>query len=135
MTPHNHHSEEWRAAQTVAGLTPQQEKQHKALVAMGLVKLRTAYPTQARNFSPEEVAATNALWAEVFAGVAPELLHKAVIRFIATDRRERKFFPSPGDIAEVVEKIVAEGRAEEKRRDDFKKERKRLTRLLLEVMQ
>ena len=106
-------SKDWVAAQTVTGLTEKQRHQHNALIAAELFKLRTAYPAQARNFKDEEVSAINALWQEVFAGVAPVVLHEAVRRFIITDRKA--FFPSPGQIVGFVEQIMAEQKAEETR--------------------
>jgi hypothetical protein len=117
MTTHSRNnlavvSENWLAAQTVSNLTGKQLKQHNALIAAELYRLKTAYPTQARNFSDEEVDATNALWFEIFAGVDPRILHEAVTRFIVTDRKA--FFPAPGQIVGFIEQIIAECKAEEK---------------------
>ena len=121
--------QQWIAAQTVNGLSEQQRKQHNAFVAAELFKLRTAYPTQARNFSADEVAATNALWSEAFAGVEIGLLREAINRFIITNRKG--FFPVIGQIVEVIEQIVAERETKQKSMavDDHSmwlRERKRL---------
>jgi hypothetical protein len=86
---------------------------HELFIAAELYTLRMAYPVQARNFSEREVLRTNELWAEIFSGVDLRLMHKAIIRFIAIDRKA--FFPSPGQIIGVVEDILAEEAAEEKR--------------------
>jgi hypothetical protein len=99
-------SREWLTAQTVCDLPPGRRAAHDALIAAELLRLRRAYPTQARNFSEEEARATGELWAEIFAGVDPVLLHEAVLRFIVTDRKG--YFPAPGQIAGCVERIAAE---------------------------
>ena len=112
-------SREWAIAQTQKGLTPQERKQHNALVAAELYKLRIAYPAQARNFKPEEVAATNALWVEIFEGVEPQVLHEAVKRFITTDRKG--FFPAPGQVAGFVEQIMKEREAAREMRRNHKR--------------
>jgi hypothetical protein len=106
-------SDEWRAAQVATNLSAPQRKQHNALVAAEILRLRVAYPTQARSFSAEEVAATNALWAEIFAGVDPDLLREAVMRFIVADRKG--YFPAPGQIVGAIEQIVVERNEVEKR--------------------
>jgi len=89
------------------------ELKYELLIAAELYTLRMAYPVQARNFTEREVMRTNQLWAEVFAGIDLHLIHKAIIRFIATDRKA--FFPSPGQIWGMVEEIIAEDEAERKR--------------------
>ena len=99
-------SEDRAAAQTAKDLTPEERKRHDALVATELFKLRTAYPTQARNYTEREVRALNALWSEIFAEVDPGLLHEAVTRFIVSDRKG--YFPSPGQILGCIEQIAAE---------------------------
>ena len=86
---------------------------HELFIAAELYTLRMAFPVQARKFTEREVSRTNELWAEIFAGVDLGLLHKAIIRFIATDRKA--FFPSPGQIIGVLEDIVAEDEALQKR--------------------
>ena len=90
-----------------------EELKYELFIAAELYTLRMAYPVQARKFTEREVIRTNELWAEMFAGVDLRLLHKAIIRFIATDRKA--FFPSPGQIIGVLEDIMAEEKAEEKR--------------------
>ena len=89
------------------------ELKYELFIAAELYTLRMAYPVQARKFTEREVNRTNELWAEAFAGVDLRLLHKAIIRFIATDRKA--FFPSPGQIIGVLEDIVKEEEAERKR--------------------
>ena len=90
-----------------------EELKYELFIAAELYTLRMAYPVQARNFTEREVGRTNELWAEIFAGVELRLLHKAIIRFIATDRNA--FFPSPGQIIGVLEDIIAEEEVEQKR--------------------
>lgn len=104
-------SENRPETQSVNTLTEKQQKQHAARIAVELFTLRTAYPTQARNFSPDEIAAINALWSEVFAGIDPQLLHLAIVRFVVADRKA--FFPTVGQIVGVVEQIMAEQKGEE----------------------
>lgn len=89
------------------------ELRYELFIAAELYTLRMAYPVQARKFTEREVIRTNELWAEIFAGVDLLLMHKAVVRFIATDRKA--FFPSPGQIIGVLEDIKKEVAAEEKR--------------------
>jgi len=84
---------------------------HELFIAAELYTLRMAYPIQARKFTEREVSRTNELWAEIFAGIDHRLLHKAIIRFIAQDRKA--FFPSPGQIIAVVEEIAIEEKAEQ----------------------
>jgi hypothetical protein len=93
-------------------MTQSRSKKHDALVAIELAALRTAYPTQARGYSESEVQATNALWANVFAGADLDVLHEAVARYIATDRKG--YFPSPGQIAGIVDRVAAERAARHK---------------------
>jgi hypothetical protein len=88
--------------------------QYRAIVSMELFKLRTAYPTQARNYSDIETDALTALWLEVFTGIDGRVLHQAVIRFITDDRKA--FFPSPGQIMGYVEQINKEIEAEKQSR-------------------
>lgn len=89
------------------------ELKYELFIAAELFTLRMAYPVQARKFTEREVGRTNELWAEIFAGVDLKLLHQAIIRFIATDRKA--FFPSPGQIIGVLEDIMAEEKAEQNR--------------------
>ena len=86
---------------------------YELFIAAELYTLRMAFPVQARKFTEREVSRTNELWAEIFAGVDLRLLHKAIIRFITTDRKA--FFPSPGQIIGVLEDIMVEDKAEQKR--------------------
>ena len=90
-----------------------QDLKYELFIAAELYTLRVAYPVQARKFTEREVRRTNELWAEIFTGVDLELLHKAIIRFIATDHKA--FFPSPGQIIRVLKDIMAEEEAERKR--------------------
>ena len=90
-----------------------EELKYELFIAAELYTLRMAYPVKARKFTEREVSRTNELWAEIFVGVDLRLLHKAIVRFIATDRKA--FFPSPGQIIGVLEDIVAEEEAERKR--------------------
>jgi hypothetical protein len=89
-----------------------QELKYELFIAAELYTLRMAYPIQARNFTEREVRRTNELWAEIFAGVDLMLLHQAIIRFIATDRKA--FFPSVGQIIGVLEEITQEEIAKKK---------------------
>lgn len=70
-------SENWPEMQSVNTLTEKQQKQHAARIAVELFTLRTAYPTQARNFSPDEIAAINALWSMVSASKVADFLNIA----------------------------------------------------------
>ena len=94
------------------GMTEQQWALYDAEVSIGLLTLRTAFPTQARNYSDREHDVLTALWLEIFAEVEPGLLREAIMRFVATDRKG--FFPSPGQVMGLVEDI----RAERKRKED-----------------
>ena len=99
------------------GMTEQRWAAYDAEMSFGLLTLRTAFPTQARNYSDGEFDMLTALWLEIFAEVESGILHEAVIRFITTDRKG--FFPSPGQIMGIVEEIQAEcqERIEKERRD------------------
>jgi bacterioferritin-associated ferredoxin len=79
---------------------------YDAAMSIGLLTLRTAYPTQARNYSDKEHDMLAALWLEIFAEVKPDILYEAIMRFISTDRKG--FFPSPGQVMGIVESIVKE---------------------------
>ena len=91
------------------GMTEQQWAMYDAEVSIGLLTLRTAFPTQARNYSDREYDVLTALWLEIFAEVELGLLREAIMRFVATDRKG--FFPSPGQVMGLVEDIVAEREA------------------------
>lgn len=91
------------------GMTEQQWAMYDAEVSIGLLTLRTAFPTQARNYSDREHDVLTALWLEIFAEVELGLLREAIMRFVATDRKG--FFPSPGQVMGLVEDIVAEREA------------------------
>ena len=88
------------------GMTEQQWVMYDAEVSIGLLTLRTAFPSQARNYSDREHDMLTALWLEIFVEVEPSMLREAIMRFIATDRKG--FFPSPGQIIGCVEEITAE---------------------------
>lgn len=94
------------ATQTAVVMTEIEKAEHSALIAVELYRLRTAYPVQARNFSEEEAEAMNALWSEIFMGVDLQLMHEATMRFIITNKTG--FFPSPGQIVDVIEQIIKE---------------------------
>ena len=79
---------------------------YDAAMSIGLLTLRTAYPTQARNYSDKEHDMLAALWLEIFAEVKPDILHEAIMRFVATDRKG--FFPSPGQVMGIAEDIIKE---------------------------
>jgi hypothetical protein len=89
-----------------------EELKYELFIAAELYTLRVAYPVQARKFTEREVSRTNELWAETFAGVDLGLLHKAIMRFIDTDRKA--FFPSPGQVIGILKDIMAEEEAERK---------------------
>ncbi len=99
-------------------LTPQEEKEIFAQITKELAILQVAYPSQVRNFSPEETSVACALWYEIFKGVHPKLLHQAVTRFIVTDKKA--FFPTPGLIVAQVEEILAELEAKKQIAEDSK---------------
>ena len=88
------------------GMTEQEWAIYDAEVSIGLLTLRTAFPTQARNYSDREYDVLTALWLEIFADVEPGLFREAIMRFVATDRKG--FFPSPGQIMGCVEEIQDE---------------------------
>ena len=88
------------------GITEQAWAIYDAEVSIGLLTLRTAFPTQARNYSDREHDMLMALWLEIFAEVEPGILREAIMRFISTDRKG--FFPAPGQIMGIVEDIIAE---------------------------
>lgn len=108
-------SQEWIAAQTINAVTEKQRKEQEALIKIELAVLRTAYPTQARNFSAAEVQATTNLWFEIFAKVPAQLLHEAIKRFIINDRKG--FFPTPGQIIGFIEQIVVKHEAAQKEQE------------------
>ena len=88
------------------GISEQQWAIYDAEVSIGLLTLRTAFPTQARNYSDREHDMLSALWLEIFAEIEPGLLRESVMRFISTDRKG--FFPAPGQIMGIVEEIIDE---------------------------
>jgi len=75
-------------------------------ISVGLLKLRTAFPTQTRNYSDKEHDMLMALWLEIFIAIEPSIFHEAIMRFVAADRKG--FFPSPGQVMGNVEDIQAE---------------------------
>ena len=93
------------------GITEQAWAIYDAEVSIGLLTLRTAFPTQARNYSDREHDMLMALWLEIFAEVEPGTLREAIMRFISTDRKG--FFPAPGQIMGIVEEIIDERKKQE----------------------
>jgi len=88
------------------GITTQEWAVYDAEISVGLLMLRTAFPTQTRNYSDREHDMLMALWLEIFVAIEPGIFHEAIMRFIAADRKG--FFPSPGQIMGIVEVIQAE---------------------------
>jgi len=88
------------------GMTAQEWAIYDAAISVGLLKLRTAFPTQTRNYSDREHDMLMALWLEIFVAIEPGIFHEAIMRFVAADRKG--FFPSPGQIMGIVEGIQAE---------------------------
>jgi hypothetical protein len=91
------------------GMTEQEWAVYDAEMSFGLLKLRSSFPTQSRNYSDREVDIMTAVWLEVFAETERGILSEAIVRFVSTDRKG--FFPSPGQIMGVVEDIQAERKA------------------------
>ncbi|MFI3254411.1 MAG: replicative helicase loader/inhibitor [Eubacteriales bacterium] len=122
-------SEIWRRAESLPAEMSGADKQKiNTLIAGELAVLQVAFPTQARNFSQDEVEATSHLWQEIFGRIHPKLLHEAVKRFIFKDRKG--FFPSPGlivgEVEQIMEEIIGEERIEQNYEylDEFLKQRK-----------
>ena len=88
------------------GMTEQEWAIYDAALSIGLLTLRTAFPTQTRNYSDREHDMLTALWLEMFAEVKPDILQEAIMRFIAKDRKG--FFPAPGMVMGFVEDIQKE---------------------------
>jgi hypothetical protein len=88
------------------GMIEQEWIVYDAAVSIGLLTLRTAFPTQARNYNDREHDMLIALWLEIFAETAPDIFHEAIMRFVATDRKG--FFPSPGQVMGFAEDIIKE---------------------------
>ncbi|MCL2215430.1 MAG: replicative helicase loader/inhibitor [Defluviitaleaceae bacterium] len=80
--------------------------QYEALVTVELLKLRYAFPVQSQSASVETATNTAMVWAEALMGIEPEIIHAAVAKFIKDDRKG--FFPSPGQIVGLAEKIIIE---------------------------
>ena len=97
------------------GMTVQEWAIYDAEISIGLLKLRTAFPTQTRNYNDKEHDMLITLWLEIFVAIEPGIFHEAIMRFIATDRKG--FFPSPGQVMGIVEDIKTERewQAEEER--------------------
>jgi len=91
------------------GMTEQEWAIYDAEISLGLLTLRTAFPTQSRNYSDREFDMLTALWLEIFAEVERGILNEAIVRFVTADRKG--FFPSPGQVMGIVEEIQAERRA------------------------
>ena len=88
------------------GITEQEWAVYDAELSIGLLTLRTAFPTQTRNYTDREHDMLTALWLEMFVEIEPGLIHEAIMRFIAADRKG--FFPSPGQIMGHIVDIQAE---------------------------
>ena len=88
------------------GITEQEWATYDAELSIGLITLRTAFPTQSRNYTDREHDMLTALWLEIFVGIEPGIFHEAIMRFVADDRKG--FFPSPGQIMGIVLDIQAE---------------------------
>jgi len=88
------------------GITEQEWAIYDAEISVGLLTLRTAFPTQTRNYSDKEHDMLTALWLEIFVAIEPGILNEAIMRFVTADRKG--FFPSPGQIMGVIVDIQAE---------------------------
>jgi len=88
------------------GITEQEWVIYDAEISVGLLTLRTAFPTQTRNYSDKEHDMLMALWLEIFVALEPGIINEAILRFIATDRKG--FFPSPGQVMGIIVDIQAE---------------------------
>jgi len=88
------------------GITEQEWAIYDAEISVGLLTLRTAFPTQTRNYSDKEHDMLTALWLEIFVSIEPGILNEAIMRFVTADRKG--FFPSPGQIMGVIVDIQAE---------------------------
>jgi len=88
------------------GITEQEWQIYDAEISVGLLTLRTAFPTQTRNYSDKEHDMLMALWLEIFVALEPGIINEAILRFISTDRKG--FFPSPGQIMGIIVDIQAE---------------------------
>ena len=88
------------------GMSEQEWAVYDAELSIGLLTLRTAFPTQTRNYSEREHDVLTALWLDIFAETEQGLLREAIMRFISTDHKG--FFPTPGQIMSIAEEITAE---------------------------
>ena len=88
------------------GITEQEWAAYDAEISIGLLTLRTAFPTQTRSYSDREYDMLTALWLETFVEVEPGIIHDAILHFVNTDRKG--FFPSPGQIMGNVVDIQAQ---------------------------
>lgn len=93
-----------KASETL--LIVEQQKEKEKCIKLCLATLRIAFPTQARNYSEDEYNLLFNLWSHIFADIDPQILQKAVISFIANDRKG--FYPAPGQVMEHVEKLMPE---------------------------
>ena len=66
------------------GITEQEWVIYDAEISVGLLTLRTAFPTQTRNYSDKEHDMLMALWLEIFVALEPGIINEAILRFIAT---------------------------------------------------
>ena len=101
--------------------------EYEKVISTQLLRLRTAYPTQARNFTTTEAKLLSAMWMEIFAEVPAEVLQEAVSRHIKNDRTG--FFPTPGQIMGEVEKIIAERRAKQADFENYERAKRLLKKL------
>ena len=92
------------------GITEQEWAVYDAEMSMGLLTLRTAFPTQSRNYNDREHDMLMALWLEIFVEIERGILNEAIVRFVTSDRKG--FFPSPGQIVGIIEDIQAERKAQ-----------------------
>jgi len=88
------------------GITEQEWAIYDAEISVGLLTLRTAFPTQTRNYSDREHDMLTALWLEIFVEIESGIFHEAILRFVTADRKG--FFPSPGQIMGIIVDIQAE---------------------------
>ena len=88
------------------GITEQEWAIYDAEISVGLLTLRTAFPTQTRNYSDREHDMMMALWLEIFVAIETGIFHEAILRFVTADRKG--FFPSPGQIMGIIVDIQAE---------------------------
>jgi len=64
------------------GMTAQEWAIYDATISIGILKLRTAFPTQTRNYSDKEHDMLIALWLEIFIAIKPGIFHEAIMLFV-----------------------------------------------------